>query len=396
MLIDRYEQTERMTNALRKISEARTLLEKHLEHPEEWHGVIRRQVLASVVHYSTAIEGNILSRDQVESIIAGESIEVPEKDRVEAVNYLRAMRWAQTRSQDPEWRLSRESILTLHFMVGEGLGVDYEPLGQVRHHQNTVQDKATGVAIYYPPRPADAPALLSELVEWIQLRTDRGLDPYVVNALAHLNFVAIHPFSDGNGRVSRLLCSLLMMREGYKAQAFWSLEQYLGEHSVDYGQILARVLGPRWTPDQCIATPWIEWYLEAVATQADAAERRMRRSIAEFTVVYAGLDATQSRSVAQRGVIAVWLAVTGRQITRRQLARYSDVNNATLSRDLRKLVDAGLLASEGKGRGAKYVPGPRIRDWGDFGSLVEIALADGYAAVVREITGRLELRLFGA
>lgn len=71
---------------------------------------------------------------------------------------------------------------------------------------------------------------VSEFVEYVRQRSDRGTDPYIVNALAHLNFVAIHPFSDGNGRVTRLLCSLLMMREGYRAQAFWSLEQFLGEH----------------------------------------------------------------------------------------------------------------------------------------------------------------------
>jgi Fic family protein len=58
--------------------------------------------MAAVVHYSTAIEGNILTRDQVESIIAGEATEAPERDRVEALNYYRAMRWAQSRSQDPD------------------------------------------------------------------------------------------------------------------------------------------------------------------------------------------------------------------------------------------------------------------------------------------------------
>ena len=96
-------------------------------------GVIRRQVLAATVHYSTSIEGNVLSRDQVESIIAGEAVEAPHKDRTEALNYHRAMRWAQTRSQDPGWRLSNETILTLHFMTGTELGKDYEPLGNYAH-----------------------------------------------------------------------------------------------------------------------------------------------------------------------------------------------------------------------------------------------------------------------
>ena len=73
-LIHRYEHTATMQSALEQIANARALLEQHLSQPEDWHGVIRRQVMAAVVHYSTAIEGNVLTRDQVESIIAGEAI----------------------------------------------------------------------------------------------------------------------------------------------------------------------------------------------------------------------------------------------------------------------------------------------------------------------------------
>ena len=396
MLIDRYEQTNRMADSLAAIRSARALLEAHLDQPEDWHGVIRRQVMAAVVHYSTAIEGNILTRDQVESIIAGEAIEVPEKDRTEALNYYRALRWAQTRSQDPGWRLSHETILTLHFMVGTDLGGDYEPLGQYRHGQNTVHDKRTAEAIYWPPRPAEVHDLMSEFVDYVRQRSDRGTDPYVVNALAHLNFVAIHPFSDGNGRVGRLLCSLLMMREGYKAQAFWSLEQFLGEHAPMYGAILADTLGPRWQPDAVVATGWIEWYLDAVAAQVTDAEQRLRRSMAEFSAVVAGMAiadpaVTEPRQLG-RIVIPVWLAVTGGTVTRRQLARYLDVSDETLTRDLRKLGEAGYLVREGKGRGSLYRSGPRVTSWGDFDQLVQVAMSGGTAAVRDVLSERAKTR----
>jgi len=393
MIIDRYEHTDRMARCLAAIRSARALLESHLDEPEDWHGVIRRQVMAAVVHYSTAIEGNILTRDQVESIIAGEAIEVPEKDRVEALNYYRAMRWAQTRSQDPGWRLTHETILTLHFMVGTDLGSDYEPLGQYRHGQNTVQDKRTGAAIYFPPRPAEVNDLMSELVGYVRQRSDRGTDPYIVNALAHLNFVAIHPFSDGNGRVGRLLCSLLMMREGYKAQAFWSLEQFLGEHATAYGSVLADTLGPRWRPEAVVATPWIEWYLEAVATRVTLAEQRLRRSMAEFSAVVAGMAGEEALlgdpRQQSRAVIPVWLAVIGGTVTRRQLARYLDVSHETLTRDLRKLCVANYLVREGAGRASVYRPGPRVESWGNFDELVEIAVHGGVEAVRDELARRV-------
>jgi Fic family protein len=392
VLFKRYEHTPVMARAIAQIDDSRSLLEQHLKHPEDWHGVIRRQVMAAVVHYSTAIEGNILTRDQVESIIAGEAIEVPQKDRTEALNYFRAMRWAQTRSQDANWRLTHETILTLHFMVGTELGVDYEPLGQYRHGQNNVQDRRTGESIYWPPRPGDVQGLMDEFVDWARRRSEGGTNPYVVNALAHLNFVAIHPFSDGNGRVGRLLCSLLMMREGYKAQAFWSLEQYLGEHASDYGEILAATLGPRWEPDRVVATRWVEWYLMAVATQVSDAQTRLGRSMAEFSAVLAGLDhegvlPDDPRLVA-RTVIPVWLAVMSDSVTRRQLARYSTVSEETLSRDLRRLSGLGVLTAIGRGRGAHYVPGPVVKRWGPFDLLVEAALQDGASGAARKLASQ--------
>jgi Fic family protein len=398
VLIDRFELTQPATGAIERIENARSLLDRHLAEPEQWHGVIRRQVLASVVHFSTAIEGNVLTRDQVESIIAGEAIEAPHKDKTEALNYFRAMRWAQTRSQDPSWHLTHETILTLHFMVGTELGKGYEPLGQYRPGQNTVQDRSTGEPIYWPPRPADVPALMSEFVEWVERRSDSSMNPYVLNALAHLNFVALHPFNDGNGRVCRLLCSLLMMRQGYKAQAFWSLEEYFGRHAVRYGNLLRDTLGPRWMPDRVVATAWVEWYLDAIATQVTEASALLEHSMATFTAVLAGVRFTVSQALEshsiQRLVVPVWLAATGGSVTRRQLIRYADVTEETLSRDLRRLVSLGLLAPRGKGRGSHYVPGPALLGWGPFDDLVRTATGGDATAVLELLETRSRPTLF--
>ncbi|MEY2449684.1 MAG: hypothetical protein QOH79_3160, partial [Acidimicrobiaceae bacterium] len=124
-----------MDQTIKRITGSRLMLESHLQEAEPFHGAIKRQVMASVVHYSTKIEGNRLTREQVEAIIAGEAIEAPEKDKVEATNYLQAMRWAQTRAVDPEWRMTHETVLTLHFLVSQNLGSDYEPLGRYRERQ---------------------------------------------------------------------------------------------------------------------------------------------------------------------------------------------------------------------------------------------------------------------
>lgn len=362
--------TESMTASLERITVSREIIEQYLSDAEPWHGAIRKQVMAAVVHYSTKIEGNKLTRQQVESIIAGEVIEAPEKDKIEAMNYLRAMQWAQTKANDPSWFLTNESITTLHFLIGQNLGDDYHPLGKYREGQNQVSDRTTGQVIYWPPRPAEVAQLMDELIDWSRAASDGRLDPYISNALLHLMFVAIHPFSDGNGRVARVLCSLLMMRQGHKAQAFYSLEEYFGVHWEAYGQNIEKAIGARWNPENADCTAWIEWYLDAIATQVLEAERVLQRTIAQLGVLTAIMHADQTKLGGTRLAVATWLAVRDGQVTNRSYRSATDISSATASQDLHQLTAAGYLTREGERRGSRYAPGEKVTSR-DYQRLVE-------------------------
>lgn len=107
--------------------------------------------------------------------------------------------------------------------------------------------------------------------------------------------------------------------------------------------------------------------------------------MAELSAVVAGMASGDAAGAEPkqlgRIVIPVWLAVTGGTVTRRQLGRYLDISDETLTRDLRKLSEARYLVREGKGRGSLYRPGPRVESWGDFEQLVEIAMSGGVASV---------------
>jgi Fic family protein len=209
------------------------------------------------------------------------------------------------------------------------------------------------------------------------------MDPYIVNALAHLNFVALHPFSDGNGRVARVLCSLLMMRDGYRAQAFYSLEEYFGVNWREYGTQIESVLGPRWDPGRLDCTTWVEWYLDAVAIQVSQAEQSLRRAIATLVVVYGGFAV--DNFPLGRQALAVWLAVRDGQVTNRTYRLGTAVSHKTASEELRSLTDAGYLAATGRGRGVKYLLGDRVKAWGEYSRLAEIAEQRGFDGVVEDI-----------
>ncbi|MGH3870317.1 MAG: Fic family protein [Pseudonocardiaceae bacterium] len=104
------------------------------------------------------------------------------------------------------------------------------------------------------------PGLIAELVENLNASSDESL--IIKAGMAHLNLVMIHPFRDGNGRMSRCLQSLVLARGGLVSPVFMSVEEYLGRNTQSYYHVLREVGGGAWQPDRDVR-PWIRYMLTA-------------------------------------------------------------------------------------------------------------------------------------
>jgi Fic family protein len=196
---------------------------------------------------------------------------------------------------------------------------------------------------------------MSELVAW--LNADDGAHPLVRAAMAHLHLVSIHPWADGNGRMSRSLQTLMIAREGVLAPEFSSIESWLGRpgNTWEYYREFQR-RGATYRPDQDVSS-WIRFNLTAYHQQAQTVLLRMDRSAAVWDRLSA---VTASTGLDERVVSALHdVAVVGR--VRR--SRYEQAEGLTLQqaqRDLRDLVAAGFLTSVGRTRARFYTEGPRF------------------------------------
>ncbi len=172
--------------------------------------------------------------------------------------------------------------------------------------------------------------------------------------MAHLRLVAIHPWCDGNGRMSRSLQTLLIAREGVLAPEFSSIEAWLGRpgNTWEYYQVLSR-RGARYQPDQDVSE-WISFNLLAYHQQAQSVRARFERSgrvwerSAEFTA-RAGLD--------ERVVSALHDVATSGRVRR---SRYGDSEGLSVQqaqRDLKVLTQRGILAPVGRTRARFYIAG---------------------------------------
>jgi Fic family protein len=343
-------------NVLADIEGMRRKLRHQVQaNPAKWTLGLRQFLTADAVAASNSIEGFRVSTVDVQDLMDGErDVEVSDENREETLAYQRMMTYVQTLHDVADFAYGKGLLNALHWMLHGHRHTPRKPAGQWRSGPVYVTDpRDPSIAAYTAPDAAEVPALMDELVAW--LGADDGVHPLIRAAMAHLHLVSIHPWADGNGRMSRSLQTLMIAREGVLAPEFSSIEAWLGRPGNTweyYRELQGR--GATYLPDQDVSS-WIRFSLTAYHQQAQTVQGRMDRTAAvwelltSFTVA-AGLD--------ERVVSALHdVAVVGR--IRR--ARYEQAEGLTLQqaqRDLRDLTAAGLLASVGRTRARYYTAGP--------------------------------------
>jgi Fic family protein len=212
-----------------------------------------------------------------------------------------------------------------------------------------------GKFVYEGPDADLVPELMGELSE--QLNVSDALPAMVRAAMAHLNLVMIHPFSDGNGRMARCLQTLVLGREGILESEFCSIEEYLGSHTQQYYSVLAAVGQGTWSP-QKDARPWLAFCIEAHHAQAGTLLRRTR----ETERVWNELERfIQERGLPERVIYALSDATFGYRVRNSTYRVMAEVSDAVASRDFKLLVQNGLLDPDGEKRGRGYVGAPILQ-----------------------------------
>jgi Fic family protein len=196
------------------------------------------------------------------------------------------------------------------------------------------------------------------LVESLQSQ-DTSVPVIVRAAMAHLNLVMIHPFSDGNGRMGRALQTLVLARDGIVSAPFSSIEEYLGSrgNTEAYYDVLAGVGMGSWHPEND-ASPWVRFCLQAHLQQAHTVSRRAK----EIARLWGELEAELlRRRLDERMIYALYEAAIGLRVRSARYRAVAEVSNQVATRDLRVLVEQGLLIPKGEKKGRIYLRGAALK-----------------------------------
>ncbi len=345
--------TGRLQQRLQELNELRKPLERRVGEPVRWLGSLRRQLRAAAVTGSTSIEGFSVSPEEAVELVERQPAGADADENRQAVAcYARAMDHVGTMAADPTFRWLDRVILDLHFDAC-WFQRDKDP-GLWRTGPIGVTG-ADGSLEYRGPGGEQVPSLMAEVIAWLAAEPDS--DGVVRAAMAHLNVISVHPFRDGNGRVSRIVQSLVLALGGASAPEFVSIEEFLGAHTQDYYAALREAQGGSYQP-QRDATPWLEFCVDAHIVQA----RQRLAQIERAATRWSHLEAlVADRGWPERLTVALEQSLAGRT-DRSRYAAESDVSPATASADIRRLLDAGLLEQRGRGRSTAYVASVRLRE----------------------------------
>ncbi len=345
---------------LAEIEQMRQKLRHVLRTQPRWTGQLRRNLTARAIAGSNTIEGYAATVDDVEALMAGEEpLETADRTRVELEGSQRTMTYIQALADaGDDFRYDAGLVNGLHFML-QGHHLDKRP-GRWRDGPVFVTSPDDPmVPSYAAPACPDVPALMAELIDWLN-HGDLDAPVHVRASMAHLNLVNIHPWKDGNGRMSRAVSTLVFAREADNLlpPEFSSIEEWLGRGQNTYGyyRVLQQVGGPAWDPTRD-THPWIRFCLEAHHRQAQQAQRRT--DLLSRAWVHLGAAAEEA-GLDERVVYALLPAFWGSKVRRTVYQQDAELSDQQAIRDIRELVRLGWLVPHGKARARFYAPGPRM------------------------------------
>jgi Fic family protein len=259
-----YTLTPAIVRALMEIEAAKTVV-AHTPLPPDAAAELRHRARLRSAHFSTRIEGNRLSLAEATHVIEQPRAAIAgrERDVSEVRNYWNALLWVEAQARQ-NVRFTETLIRKIHAIVERGTRAKPTPW---RDGQNVIRNSSTGGIVYMPPQARDVPELMRDLVAWVNDAGREGLPTPVIAALAHYQFVTIHPYYDGNGRTARLLATFLLHRGSYSLNGFLALEEQHARDLQRYYDALATHPHHNYYEGRAEAdlTAWVEYFVRLLA-----------------------------------------------------------------------------------------------------------------------------------
>lgn len=284
------------------------------------------------VHSSTWIEGNMLSLAQVAALSADKDIVAQEQQKLEVRNCIKALRWILRHKSSV---FSETKLLKLHEMMTRGL-LPQTRCGRYRDIQNYIIN-AKGQTIFTPRAPSKVRQGMKDLFVWLKQHPDEH--PIIRSAIFHHEFVSIHPFVDGNGRVARAASQWILLNDGYDPVWTLGLDEFFAQDRAKYYDMIQQ------TRDMDgDYTHWIEYIAQGLLKAMQDVSLRIKKQSRQYK---------QNALTPKQNELLKLLEKDG-TLGSAQICQQMHINRARVNQLISPLIKSGVVIKSGATRAAKY------------------------------------------
>lgn len=327
-----------------------------------WEAKFQREAQVRSLHHGTHLEGNDLTKEQV-SLLAGAAgtgsaenlakqvgVFAKERDIQEVLNYRSVLEWID------EWRAYHERSLvysdhilkTVHTITTKDI-LPIEQVGTFRTQQVVVRSVEDGSVVFRPPMFLQIPDLIDDFMQWLNAPTSKEMHAVLRAGISLYELVRIHPFIDGNGRVSRAFALLVLYSEGYDVKKLFSLEEYFDK---DIDGFYRALLSVQQSPNQDM-TYWMEYFCFGLAVELDRVKQQVLK-LSQDMKLKNKLGGVQI-SLTERQIAILELLQEKKNATTSDVQKILPLISAdTILRDLKDMMKKGLIKKEGVTKGVVY------------------------------------------
>lgn len=331
----------------------------------------QQDAIVRTVHYGTRIEGNDLTFQEVAKLVEGQKITAGDRDIQEVINYRNVMSYLEElwslfdanmplpeeKSIDPNDKnrsffYSETIIQKIHKLTTTKVIPESE-VGKYRHQQVVLKNTKTGEIAHRPPPAIEVPYLVADFIDWINSPDSKEIHPAIRSAISQYILVAIHPFIEGNGRISRAFAILPLYTEGYDVRRLFSLEEYFDRNAEDYYNTIQSVHEKSSDIFKRDMTDWIEYFTKVLSIELSRIKEKVQ-SLSRDLKLKQKLGGKQIHLSERQIKLVEYMQQFGglRMPDAQQLLPM--VSDDTIWRDLKKLIGDGVVEKRGSTKGAYY------------------------------------------
>lgn len=337
--------TNKILTNISKIEAAEEVI-KHSPLLPLWEKKFKEDAIVRSAYHGTHIEGNQLQKDEAKDILLGKDVIGRPRDIQEIINYRKVIEFIDDEAKKSIDKITETLIKKLHRNIVYKI-LSEDQSGIYRLKQVVVKNSQTGEITFRPPPPVEVPFLMREYIYWLNKDDRNEIHPVLKAGIAHHELVRIHPFIDGNGRIARILATLILFLGGYDIRRFFSLEEYYDKDAVSYYANLQKASAGD------IAT-WLEYFTFGAAIEFEKVKEKILK-LSKDVKLKEKIGGQQIFLTERQIKIIEYIQEVGYLQNQSFKSLFSDISEDSVLRDIQDLIKNSLIKKIGSTKSARYV-----------------------------------------